>query len=133
MYVMDDFYNKEFEYYPFASDTSKRGLGLQCETRLFQWAHPLAQDLIFLHFMVSNMSDVDYDKNIFFGAFADTHPGGLGSTNDMDSYSTPDNMVYGWAYHNVGIWSSYRQVLPGYMAWLQENSTNTNFIHKPSS
>ncbi|MGE5498185.1 MAG: hypothetical protein ACM3Q2_08955 [Syntrophothermus sp.] len=117
VYVTDDYTNKKFGYFPFASERARQGLGLQCETRLFQWSHPLAQDLIFIHFQITNMSDNIYNNNIYFGAFADTHPGGLGSSNDEDSYSLPDNMVYAWAHNNIGIWTSYRDVKPGYMAW----------------
>lgn len=117
IYVIDDFMNKKWPYYPIISDSTKRGLGLQCETRLFQWSHPLAQDLIFIHFQITNVSNNDYNRNIYLGAFADTHPGGLGSTNDEDAYSIPDNMVYAWAHNNVGRWTTYRDVKPGYMAW----------------
>lgn len=117
LYVIDDYLNKKWGYFPFAADSTKKGLGLQCETRLFQWSHPLAQDLIFIHFQVTNMGDNDYKNNIYFGAFADTHPGGLGSSNDEDAYSLADNMVYAWAHNNEGRWLPYRDVKPGYMAW----------------
>ena len=117
MYVTDDFYNSEYPYYPFATDTTKRGLGLQCETRLFQWVNPLAQDQIFIHFRVTNVGETAYNRNIYFGAFADTHPGGLGSTNDMDKYDRSQNMVWAYAYDNKGIWTKYTDVLPGYMGW----------------
>ena len=117
VYVCDDFWNKKFGYFPCAADHKIRGLGLQCETRAFQWAHPLAQDLIFIHFQVTNVADADYRNNIYLGAFADTHPGGLGSASDMDDYSLNDNMVYAWAYHDLGVWTKYRDIKPGYMGW----------------
>ncbi|HEY6951268.1 MAG TPA: hypothetical protein VI758_02605, partial [Bacteroidota bacterium] len=79
VYVIDDSYNSEFAFYPFSKDTSRRGLGLQVETRLFQWAHPLAEDQIFVHFQITNVGDVvDFQRSttpIYLGAFADTHPG----------------------------------------------------------
>ena len=110
LYVIDDFKNKRYAFYPILTDTTKKGLGLQCETRLFQWSHPLAQDLIFIHFQITNVSDNDYNNNIYMGAFADTHPGGLGSSNDEDTYSIPDNMVYAWAHNDIGIWTQYRDI-----------------------
>ncbi|HEX2961499.1 MAG: hypothetical protein HF300_11555 [Ignavibacteria bacterium] len=118
MYVMDDSYNSEFPYYPFASDTTRRGLGLQVETRMFQWAHPLAQDEVFIHFQVSNVSDNVYDRNIYFGAFADTHPGGLGDADDNSGYSKGDNFVFAWDNDNrTENWDNYKLTLPGYLGW----------------
>jgi len=121
VYVMDDFYNSEFNYYPVASDTTKRGLGMQVESRLFQWKHALAENQVFIHYQVTNISDHSYGNSygspIYLGAYADTHPGGLGSTNDMDDYSRPDNMVIAWAYNDKGIWTQYPNILPGYMGW----------------
>jgi hypothetical protein len=119
-YVIDDFSNNKYPYYPYANDSTKRGLGLQCETRLFEWAHPLAQDQVFIHFRITNTSTTNYsilNRPIFFGAFADVNPGGLGSTNDMDSYDIDQSMVITFAYNNIGIWSQYSSILPGYMAW----------------
>ncbi|MCL5028187.1 MAG: hypothetical protein M1480_04100 [Bacteroidetes bacterium] len=119
-YVMDDYWNDKYPYYPFPDDSTKRGLGLQCETRIFEWAHPLAQDQVFIHFRVTNTSPTDYRRDtrpIFFGAYADVHPGGLGSTNDVDSYDINESMVITYAYQNKGIWSQYPNILPGYMAW----------------
>ena len=118
MYVMDDSYNSEFPYYPFVNDTTRRGLGLQVEARLFQWSHPLAEDQIFIHFQVSNVSDYDYDKHIYFGAFADTHPGGLGASDDNSGFDRGQNMVYAWDNDNVStVWTKYKMIPPGYLGW----------------
>ncbi|MDR3627004.1 MAG: hypothetical protein P4L45_09235, partial [Ignavibacteriaceae bacterium] len=119
-YVIDDFWNDKYPFYPFANDSTRRGLGLQCETRLFAWAHPLAQDQIFIHFRVTNTSTTNYSRDnrpIFFGAFADVNPGGMGSTSDMDAYDIDESMIISFAYNNIGIWTTYTNVLPGYMAW----------------
>jgi hypothetical protein len=121
MYVMDDRANTEFPYYPFSDTTRGQGLGLQVETRMFQWSHPLAEDQIFIHFQVTNISDlVDYNKDvnpIFFGAFADTHPGGEGASDDNSSWSKDDNLVYAWDNDNKGIWTENPGILPGYLGW----------------
>ncbi|WP_456440438.1 hypothetical protein [Caldithrix abyssi] len=117
IYVMDDFTNSEFPYYPFAADSTRRGLGLQCETRMFQWVHPLAEDQIFIHFQVTNVSDYVYDRNIYFGAFADTHPGGLGASDDDSGFDKKMDMVFAWDHDNIGVWTKYRDILPGYLAW----------------
>ena len=122
VYVIDDSYNAEFPYYPFANDSTRRGLGLQVETRLFQWSHPLAEDQVFIHFQVSNASDNSFDRTstpIYFGAFADTHPGGEGDIDDMSGYNNQENMVFAWDYDNGrdSRWSTYRNILPGYIGW----------------
>ncbi len=117
-YIIDDFQNSEYQYYPFGDNvTDKRGLGLQVQTRLFEWQHSLAQDQVFILFNVSNASPTTYNQNILMGAFADTHPAGLGSASDQNGYSKENNMVYAWAYQNKGVWETYTNILPGYMAW----------------
>lgn len=118
VYVMDDSYNSEFPYYPFVADTTRRGLGLQVETRMFQWSHPLAEDQIFVHFQITNISDNSYYGNIFFGAFADTHPGGLGDADDNSGFNRSENMVFAWDNDNAtDHWTKYKTILPGYLAW----------------
>ena len=65
LYFMNDYSNKEFHYYPFNGDSTKKGLGLETEVRLYQWANPLAEDAIFLVYKISNKSDKDLDKVTF--------------------------------------------------------------------
>lgn len=123
VYVIDDYYNSEFPFYPFMNDTTRRGLGLQVETRLFQWAHPLAEDQIFIHFQVTNVGDnVDYQRSttpIYLGAFADTHPGGQGDADDESGFDRSQNMVFAWDHDNGAIsqWTKYLTILPGYIGW----------------
>lgn len=117
-YVMDDFANAEYQYYPFTeAEPTKRGMGMQVQTRLFEWQHSLAQDQVFILFNVSNASPTIYNNNILMGAFADTHPAGLGSASDQNGYNKNEDMVYAWAYQNKGVWQTYTNILPGYMAW----------------
>ncbi|NUN71339.1 MAG: hypothetical protein HUU02_16700, partial [Bacteroidetes bacterium] len=44
-YVVDDSSDAEFDYYPFVSNQTRRGLGLNLEVRTFQFANPLAEDI----------------------------------------------------------------------------------------
>ncbi|MCI0692809.1 hypothetical protein L0337_12500 [candidate division KSB1 bacterium] len=74
-YVMDDFNNAEFAYYPFPDDSSRRGLGLELQVRIFQFNNPLAEDIIFLVYTITNTSPKTLDK-IFLGMFGDPHVGG---------------------------------------------------------
>jgi len=109
-YVMDDRTNKEFEYYPFvngtdytddgltlmADDSSRRGLGIEIESRYYQWANPLAEDIIFLIYKVTNKSKKDLN-NVTFGMWGDPHIGGWSNWHDDLSFFDRDiNMVYCW-------------------------------------
>ncbi len=96
MYFMNDYNNREFRYYPFAGDSTKRGLGLEVETRLYQWANPLAEDGIFLIYKITNKSDLDLDR-VTFGMWGDPHVGGPGDWRDDLAFFDKDrNMVFAW-------------------------------------
>lgn len=95
-FVVDDRTNREFDYYPFTSDSSKRGLGIEIESRYYQWANPLAEDIIFLIYKVTNKSDKDLEE-VTFGMWGDPHVGGPSNWQDDLSYFDRDlNMVYCW-------------------------------------
>jgi hypothetical protein len=80
-FVVDDYTKKEFEYYPFPNDSSKRGLGVNLECRAFQFANPLAEDIIFLVYTVENSSPKILPK-VYFGMFGDPHVGGASNYSD---------------------------------------------------
>jgi hypothetical protein len=89
-FVMDDSQDREwlrppYSYYPIFTDSSRGGLGLRMEVRGFQWSHVLAEDIIFWHFDIFNLSDADYDST-FFGFYSDTGIGGLGDNGDDNAY-----------------------------------------------
>ena len=95
-FVVDDRTNKEFQYYPFTSDSSKRGLGIEIESRYYQWANPLAEDIIFLIYKVTNKSDKDLE-NVTFGMWGDPHVGGPSNwQDDLSFFDQNLNMVYCW-------------------------------------
>lgn len=74
-YVMDDLDNAEFDYFPFPDDSTQRGLGLELQVRIFQFNNPLAEDMIFLVYTITNISPKRLD-NVFLGMFGDPHVGG---------------------------------------------------------
>ena len=93
-FVCDDRNNKEFEYYPFPEDSARKGLGLQIEYRYYQWANPLAEDIIFLIYKITNKSSKDLNE-VTFGMWGDPHIGGPSDWSDDLSYFDHDiNMVY---------------------------------------
>ncbi len=107
-YVMDDYTNAEFPYYPFPGDSTKRGLGLDMEVRVLQFNNPLAEDVMFLVYQVTNASEKDLPK-VYFGMQGDPHVGGPNDWGDDRAYFIPAtgsladpyvqrarNMVYAW-------------------------------------
>ncbi len=96
LYFMNDYGNREFQYWPFEQDSTLRGLGLEVETRLYQWANPLAEDVIFLIYKITNKSDKDLDK-VIFGMWGDPHIGGPGDwPDDLAEFDREKNMVFAW-------------------------------------
>ncbi len=88
-FVMDDNQDGEwnrapYKYYPILSDTAWGGLGLRVEVRGFQWSHVLAEDIIFWHYDIVNISDFNYDKSIF-GFYTDCGVGGTDDSGDDDA------------------------------------------------
>lgn len=103
-YKMDDYYNKEFKFYPDPTDSSRGGLGLEVEARGYQWAHILAEDCIFFTYEIKNISAYNYEK-VYFGMFGDPHPGGENDYNDDNGYfDTKIDMVFAWDDDNQGDW-----------------------------
>jgi len=96
LYFMNDYANAEFNYWPFPSDSTRRGLGLEVEVRMYQWANPLAEDAIFLIYKITNKSEKDLD-NVIFGMWGDPHVGGPGDwPDDWALFDRSRNMVFAW-------------------------------------
>jgi hypothetical protein len=110
-YIMDDLDNAEFEYYPFPEDSSRRGLGLELQVRIFQFNNPLAEDIIFLVYTITNVSPKRLD-NVYLGMFGDPHVGGPNDYSDDNGgfisafdesfpFNTR-NMLFAWDNDGVG-------------------------------
>jgi len=109
-FVIDDYTNYEFigQYQPFNGDATKGGLGLDSDVRMLQFNNPLAEDLIFSVYQMTNASDKDL-SNFYMGMYGDPHIGGVGDTGDDMAFFIPPkgelannfdqrarSMVYGW-------------------------------------
>lgn len=87
-YVMDDFTNREFSFFPHAQDTSIRGLGLSCKVRIFQFGGRLSKSVI-IKYTVKNEGTAAL-SNIWFSFFGDPHVGGPGDYIDDNFYFSYD-------------------------------------------
>ena len=124
-FVMDDYYNSEFEYWPDENDVPesltedpdnhRRGLGIELEVRGYQWNHPAAEDIIIVTYWITNVGTNVLDS-VVFGMYGDADVGGSSDFNDDDAwFDTENDMVFQWDNNN---WStSYGGFRPAYFGW----------------
>lgn len=131
-FVMDDSKDKEFvqspyKYQPIASDLDRGGLGLRVEVRGFQWSHVLAEDIIFWHYDIVNISDYDYTKTLF-GFYTDCGVGGKDdSEDDCASFDKRINLAYCFDGDGKGTPDGWKTGYYGY-AYLESPGNATNGI-----
>ena len=133
-YGVDDYTNYEFidRYQPFPNDLTKAGLGLDATVRLLQFNNPLAEDIIFMVYQVTNASEKDLNR-LYFGMFGDPHVGGSSDYADDRAFFIPPkgeladaynqrarSMVYAWDADFKGVGGK----VPGYFGW--------KFLESPS-
>ncbi len=131
-FVMDDSKDKEFMrnpffYYPIAGDSTRGGLGLRVEVRGFQWSHVLAEDIIFWHYDIVNISDVTYPKTVF-GFYTDC---GVGGTDDSEDDNASFNLALDLAYcydnNGLGLPDNWKTGYYGY-AYLESPGNGTDGV-----
>lgn len=99
-YVMDDYNDRRYNFFPDSTDTLRQGLGLQGSCRGFQWSQVLAQDVLFTLFDIKNIGTTEYDKVVFatiMGAMA----GGDGEDDNAD-FNREENITYSWDFDGLG-------------------------------
>ena len=139
-YAIDDFTNYEFidRYQPFPNDLTKGGLGIEATVRILQFNNPMAEDIIFMVYQVTNTSEKDLDK-VYLGMFGDPHVGGAFDYLDDRAFFIPPkgqlaesydqrarSMVYAWDADFRGTSGK----VPGYFGWkfLESPSFDNNGI-----
>jgi hypothetical protein len=109
-YVMDDFSNAEFPYYPFPDDTTKRGLGVKAEVRVYQFTNGM-QDALIIKYKITNESPKEL-HDVYFGFMGDPHVGGVTDYSDdrinfiKNNSSNPPalrNTIYAWDNDMIGM------------------------------
>ncbi len=83
-WAMDDRFNTEFQYYPFPTDSTRKGIGVQVDGRAFQWSNALAENTIFFVYTITNISEKHLDS-LFFGIYGDPDLGGGSPENTDDN------------------------------------------------
>ncbi|MEA3286303.1 MAG: hypothetical protein U9Q77_02860 [Candidatus Marinimicrobia bacterium] len=131
-YVMDDFYIKSHntywpeqgwsdslkdnEFYPDTTDYVRGGLGLEVESRGYQWIATRAQNVIFFVYELKNVGSDTLD-NMYFGMYGDPHVGGASDYSDDDAYfDTYIDIVYGWDDDAVGD-PVFGTTIPGFFGY----------------
>lgn len=130
-FVMDDSKDKEFTrppflYYPVASDSARGGLGLRIEVRGFQWSHVLAEDIVFWHYDIVNISDWDYDSTCF-GFYTDPGVGGPSAPGNSARYDSRLDLAYAWNTSGMGVPDNWKTGYVGY-AYLESPGNALNGI-----
>jgi hypothetical protein len=132
-FAMDDSRDKEwarepFNFYPVSSDSDRAGLGLRVEVRGFQWSHVLAEDIVFWHYDIVNISDLSY-PNTFFGFYTDCGVGGTDDSEDDDaSFDKILDMAYCFDDDGLGLPNAWITGYYGY-AYLESPGNATNGIN----
>lgn len=131
-FVMDDSKDKEFtrspyNYFPIAADPNRGGLGLRTEVRGFQWSHVLAEDIIFWHYDIINISDEDHPTTVF-GFYTDCGVGGTDdSQDDNASFDTQLDITYAFDNNGYGVPGNWVTGYYGY-AYLESPGIGDNGI-----
>lgn len=131
-FVMDDSKDREYQqlpflYNPILTDTTRGGLGLRVEVRGFQWSHVLAEDIIFWHYDIVNISDFSYPKTIF-GFYTDCGVGGRDdSEDDNASFDQTLDLAYCFDSDTKGQPGNWVTGYYGY-AYLESPGNSTNSI-----
>ncbi|HLA69102.1 MAG TPA: T9SS type A sorting domain-containing protein [Bacteroidota bacterium] len=100
-YGMDDFTNAEFPYYPFPSDSSKRGLGVSAEVRTYEFGGAL-RDAVIIEWKLKNESPKNLDS-CYFGFYGDPHIGGPADYgDDLCNFLRRENTIYCWDANGTG-------------------------------
>ncbi len=106
-FVIDDDPDEEFDYYPDANDSTRRGLGTQIYIRSLQWRNIMTETHNFWLYDVENEGTTTYDS-VYFALFADFKIGG--DDDDVAGYNTRLDVAYCYDYKNVGKPGNYSPV-----------------------
>ncbi|MBN1482021.1 hypothetical protein EH223_06850 [candidate division KSB1 bacterium] len=99
-YVMDDYNNREWPFYPDSTDLSRRGLGIRATVRQFQWSNVLVEDCLFFLYDAMNIGTYEHDKMVF-GLVSGPNVG-IDSDDDGGAFILESNLGYQFDIDNIG-------------------------------
>ena len=103
-WVMDDYYNHEFNFFPDSTDSSRGGLGVEVSCRGYQFDEEAYQDILYFTYEIKNVGTTDHQQMVV-GFYGDPHPGGENDYNDDDmAFDLDRNLFYTWDHDNIGDW-----------------------------
>ena len=132
-FVFDDAFDPEWtqephRFYPCPGDTDRGGLGLEVAARGFQWSHPLAQDVIFWVYEITNECEVDYDE-VYFAQFIDWGVGGTDDSGDDEgAYNTRLDLAFAYDFDGVGAPGAWGPVGTAGYAFLESPGNSTDGV-----
>jgi hypothetical protein len=132
-FVFDDAPDREWtrpphNFYPCPGDESRGGLGLEVAARGFQWSHPLAQDVIFWIYEITNECAVDYDE-VYFAQFIDWGIGGTDDSGDDEgAYNTQLDLAFAYDFDGVGSPGAFTPVGTAGYAFLESPGNSTDGV-----
>ncbi|RKY61935.1 MAG: hypothetical protein DRP96_01710 [Candidatus Neomarinimicrobiota bacterium] len=105
-FVADDYqdHGRDFDglFYCDKNDSLRGGIGMRMAVRGFQWSNVLAEDIIFWHYDITNISTTHYNKTVF-GMYADAGVGGQNDSNDDNAYYDLNyDLAYTWDSNGLG-------------------------------
>ncbi|MCK4297846.1 MAG: hypothetical protein KAX28_14470, partial [Candidatus Marinimicrobia bacterium] len=105
-FVIDDYQDHGRDFYGLfncdKNDSTRGGLGMRIAVRGFQWSNVLAEDIIFWHYDITNISTTHYSKAVF-GMYCDAGVGGQNDSNDDNSYyDLVLDLAYTWDSNGIG-------------------------------
>lgn len=100
-YVMDDYQNAEFSFFPDSTDLNRRGLGLQVGVRGLQWSIAMLEDALFTSYEIRNVGTFHHQKlNLGFYSFSNL---GLDANDDGTVLIVDDDFYYHYDEDGVGV------------------------------
>jgi hypothetical protein len=127
-FVMDDAPDPEWtlpphQFFPCPGQADRGGLGLEVAVRGLQWNHPLAQDVIFWVYEITNECGQDYD-DVVFAQFLDWGIGGTDDSGDDEgAYNTRLDLAFAYDSDGVGT--------PG--GWAPTGTAGYAFLESPGN
>ena len=130
-FVFDDAPDREYiqephRFLPCPGDETRGGLGLEVAVRGFQWNHPLAQDVIFWVYEITNECEVDYD-DVTFAQYIDWGVGGTDDSGDDEgAYNTRLDLAFAFDGDGIGSPGQFSPVGTAGYAFLESPGNSTD-------